>query len=53
MTQSGVPIWVVTFYVPWCQHTKALAPLLDQVSTELIEQGYKIKFGTVDVMKNK
>ena len=50
MTQSGAPIWVVTFYVPWCQHTKTLAPLLDQVGTELIEQGFKIDFGTVDVM---
>lgn len=50
MTQSGAPIWVVTFYVPWCQHTKTLAPLLDQVATELVEQGYKINFGTVNVM---
>ena len=50
MTQSGAPVWVVTFYVPWCQHTKTLAPLLDQVATELVEQGYKINFGTVNVM---
>ena len=37
MTQSGVAIWVVTFYVPWCQHTHKIAPLLDQVKTEFTE----------------
>ena len=53
MNDSNVPVWLVTFYVPWCEHTKTFAPKLEKASTEIVADGYNMKFGSVDVSQNK
>ena len=45
-------IWVVTFYVPWCEHAKAYSPQLEDAASKLALAGYKIRFGAVDVSAN-
>ena len=49
MAASDATIWLVIFYVPWCEHTKALTPQLEFTANKLISDGYKIEFGSVDV----
>ena len=42
-------IWLITFYVSWCPHAQEFEPKLVQAANDLIEKGYKIKFGAVDL----
>ena len=46
-------IWVVAFYVPWCDHCTAFAPELEAAAQDLKSHGYKIHLGAVDVSVNK
>jgi len=47
--RSDLPV-VVDFYAPWCGPCKMIAPLLDQVATEM---GDRVKICKVDVDANK
>ena len=42
-------IWLITFYVSWCPHAQEFEPKLVQAANDLMEKGYKIKFGAVDL----
>jgi protein disulfide-isomerase-like protein len=46
-------IWLVTFYVPWCEHAAALSPELEAAAADLMSKGFQIQFGAVDVSKNQ
>ncbi len=45
-------IWLITFFVSWCPHAQEFEPKLVQAANDLIEKGYKIKFGAVDLEKS-
>lgn len=45
-------IWLITFYVPWCDHCKSFAPVFDQTVNRLRADGYKINYGAIDVDAN-
>ena len=46
--QSAVPV-VVDFWAEWCGPCKMLAPVLEQIATEL---GPRVKVGKVDLDRN-
>ena len=46
-------IWVIAFYVPWCEHTEAFAPKLEAAVKDLQAKGYSVKMGAVDVEANR
>ena len=35
-------IWVIAFYVPWCEHTEAFAPKLEAAVKDLQANGYSV-----------
>lgn len=41
--------WFVKFYAPWCGHCKKLAPIWNEVATELKGE---VKFANVDATTN-
>ena len=45
-------IWLITFFVPWCPHAQEFEPKLVLAANDLMEKGYKIKFGAVDLSEN-
>ena len=45
-------IWLVVFYVAWCPHAQAFEPKLEAAAEDLMQAGYKIKFGAVDLSRN-
>jgi len=46
LVTSTDTLWLVKFYAPWCGHCKRLAPVLDELATELMEPNTRI--GKVD-----
>lgn len=53
MGESPEAIWLVIFYVPWCEHTKAFGPKLAAAAQDLVSKNYNIRFGSVDVSINR
>jgi len=45
-------LWLIAFYVPWCEHAQAFAPKLEAVADDLRLHKYNINFGAVDVSTN-
>ena len=52
-TLSEDSIWLIVFYVPWDEHIKPFAPLLEMSYADLTSKGYSVRFGSVDVSKNR
>ena len=53
LNPEGTSIWLVTFYAPWDQNARELSPKLEEAASQLLNHGYKISFGAVDVSQNK
>jgi protein disulfide-isomerase-like protein len=46
VTAAPDTLWLLKFYAPWCGHCKRMAPVLEEIATEL--GGPSVRFGKVD-----
>lgn len=46
-------IWFVVFYAPWCDYAKDLSKEMAGVMATAEEEGLSLKFGQVNVIKNR